>query len=405
VDEHPGLPRQDRREPGQGDGGLSQTTTRPPSNGAVALATRAAFLIAGIGTAVWAPLVPEAKLRLGLDDATLGLVLLALGGGAMVAMPLTGLALQRLGGRAVILGCGLLFCLAMPALALAPSVPLLVAALAVFGGALGAVDIAMNAQAVVVERVAGRAMMSGFHGVFSLGGLSGAALMSVLRALGLSPLSCAVVMALGCAAMLASQARGMLPAGADAHGPAFAWPRGRLMLIGALCFVSFLLEGVVLDWSAVFLRFSRHADAAAAGLGYAAFSLTMTFGRLTGDAVVRQFRAVPVLLAGSLLAASGFLLAACTQSVTLALIGFALVGLGAANIVPLLFAAAGRIPGISPGLAMSAAATPGYAGLLAGPALVGLVAGQTGLPMAIAGIGLLTLTVTASARVAAGPPE
>ncbi len=179
-------------------------------------------------------------------------------------------------------------------------------------------------------------------------------------------------------------------------------PPSRLVLIGALCFVSFLAEGVVLDWSAVFLRFSRDADGAAAGLGYAAFSLTMTFGRLTGDAVVQRFRPVPVLLAGSALAAAGFLLAACVLPVPLVLLGFALVGLGAANIVPLLFAAAGRIPGMSPGPAMSAAATPGYAGLLAGPALVGLLAGAAGLPIAMAGIGMLCLVIAGSARRAAG---
>lgn len=364
------------------------------------------FLVTGIGTAVWAPLVPEAKLRLGLDDASLGLMLLALGGGALATMPAAGYLIQRLGGRAVMLGCGLTFCAVMPALAVAPSVLLLVAALAIFGGALGAVDIAMNAQAVVVERADGRAMMSGFHGAFSLGGLTGAAAMSLLRYLGLSPLGCAATMGVVCAAMLLSQVRGMLPAGAkaaeaDADGPSFVLPRGRLLLIGALCFVGFLLEGVVLDWGAVFLRFSRNADAAAAALGYAAFSLTMTIGRLTGDRVVARFRPVPVLVAGSLLAAAGFLLAATAPGVTPALLGFALVGLGAANIVPLLFAAAGRIPGMSPGVAMSAAATPGYAGLLAGPALVGFLAGEAGLPMALTAIGLLTLTVAFSARRAA----
>jgi predicted MFS family arabinose efflux permease len=368
-----------------------------------ALATRAVFLVTGIGTAVWAPLVPEAKLRLGLDEASLGLMLLALGGGAVATMPVAGYLIQRFGGRAVMLAGGLAFCAVMPVLAVAPSVVLLVLALALFGGALGAVDIGMNAQAVVVERACGRAMMSGFHGAFSLGGLTGAAAMSLLRYLGLSPLGCAATMALACGALLLSQVRGMLPGGGvDVAGPGFVLPRGRLLLIGALCFTGFLLEGVVLDWSAVFLRFSRNADAAAAGLGYAAFSLTMTVGRLTGDAVVQRFRPVPVLVAGSVLAASGFLLAAGVPGVMPALLGFALVGVGAANIVPLLFAAAGRIPGLSPGVAMSAAATPGYAGLLAGPALVGFLAGEAGLPMALAAIGLLTLTVAATARRAAG---
>ncbi|HEY0420902.1 MAG TPA: MFS transporter [Acetobacteraceae bacterium] len=355
----------------------------------------------GIGTAVWAPLVPDAKLRLGLDESTLGLVLLALGGGAIATMPAAGWLVARIGARAVILSLGLAFCLAMPALAVAPSPSLLVLALGIFGAALGGTDIAMNAQAVMVEKAAGRPMMSGFHGAFSLGGLTGAGAMSLLRGAGLSPLVCATLVAASCFVLLAWQARALLPRGSeDAAGASFALPHGRLAVIGMLCFVAFLIEGVVLDWSAVFLRFVRGADAAAAGLGYAAFSLTATVGRLTGDMVVRRLRPLPVLRWGALFAAGGFAVIAMVPGVYATLLGCALVGLGAANVVPVLFGAAGRLPGMAPGLAISAAATPGYAGLLAGPAIVGLAGEAMGLPLAFLGIGLLTLAVAAGARLA-----
>ena len=364
-------------------------------------ATRLAFLVVGLGTAAWAPLVPEAKLRLGLAEGELGLVLLALGGGAVLAMPASGLAIRRFGIRAVMLAGGLLFCAALPALALAPSAWMLALALAAFGAGLGTTDVAMNAQAVVVEKRAGRAMMSGFHGLFSAGGLGGAGVVSLLLALGLTPAACTWAMAAAMTAILLSQAAAFLPrAASPPPAAAFALPHGRLVLIGLLCAIAFLAEGVVLDWSAVLLRFWREATPATAGLGYAVFSAAMVAGRLTGDAVVRRFRPAPVLRWGAGLAALGFLVLTALPSVATGLAGCVLIGLGAANIVPVLFSAAGRLPGADPGTAMAAAATPGYAGLLAGPALVGGLAQMFGLPVAIALVGALLLIVILRADIA-----
>ena len=373
----------------------------------MAWSTRLVFLTVGIGVAVWAPLVPDAKLRLELDDSQLGTLLLALGLGALVALPVAGPLVQARGPRSVILGAGLVFCALMPMLALAPTALTLAVLLVGFGAATAAVDIAMNAQAVAVERASGQALMAGFHGAYSLGGLVGAGAMTALIGSGLAPVVGAGLLGAACAAALVARAGSLLPRAADAAAQAASsnparliLPRGRLALIGALCFIAFMLEGSLLDWSGVFIRFVLGADAGRAGLGFAAFSLAMTVGRLTGDAVIRRLASVTVLRVGAVLGCGGFLLAALVHALPAFLAGCALVGLGLANMVPILFSAAGRTPNMAPGLAIAAAATPGYAGLLAGPVAVGWVAQATSLPVAFAGLAGLALVVGVLAHFA-----
>lgn len=364
------------------------------------LATRLVFLAAGIGVSAWAPMVPYAKARLGLDDATLGLVLLAFGGGSMVSMPLVGFLTHRFGSRKVIVAGGLLTCLALPLLTLAPDALALAMALLYFGAALGAVDVAMNAHAVEVERRAGRPLMSGFHGLFSIGGLAGAAGMSLLLAAGASLTLAAGVVSMLLLAVVLTQWPSLLDevAGA-ARRAAFRMPRGLVLLLGVLCFISFLAEGSMLDWSAVLLRDFHGFPAASAGIGYAVFSVAMALGRLTGDRAVARFGPVLAVRAGACVAAAGFLFAALLAWPWAAPAGFVLVGLGAANIVPVMFGAAGRLPGASPGIAIATVTTLGYLGLLCGPALVGFAAHAIGLPLALAGVGAMLLLTAASAKV------
>lgn len=369
-----------------------------------ALATRLIFLMAGFAMASWAPMVPYAKARLHLDDADLGLVLLAFGGGSMLSMPAIGWLAGRYGNRRVIGAAGLLMCLALPVLALASTLPSLAVGLLYFGAMLGAVDVAMNAHAVDVERLQGRAMMSGFHGLFSVGGLVGAAGMSAMLAGGLSLLSCALLVSLAMAVIVFGQQASLLRGAAATHGapaPAFVFrlPRGLLLLVGMLCFVIFLAEGSMLDWSALLLRDFRGTAAASAGIGYACFSVAMAVGRLTGDRLVARLGPVWTVRAGAALAAIGFLIAALLPWEATALLGFVLVGLGAANVVPVMFSAAGRLPASAPAVSIAAVTTLGYAGLLLGPALIGFVAHATNLPAALACVAALLLLVAASARV------
>jgi len=369
--------------------------------GAATRSTRLIFLVSGIGMAAWAPMVPYAKARLGLDDAQLGLLLLAFGGGSMASMPFVGWLSHRFGNRRVIVASGWLLCLAPPVLALAPNVAVLTTALLYFGVMLGAVDVAMNAHAVEVERRDGRMLMSGFHGLFSLGGLGGAAGMSALLALGLPlPLAALAVSAL-LAALVLYLRGGLLPNvdGAAAGHEPFRVPHGVVLLLGLLCFVSFMAEGSMLDWSAVFLRDFRGFAPSAAGIGYACFSVAMALGRLTGDRLIRRIGPVWAVRAGAGLAATGFALAASVPWPMASLAGFVLIGLGASNIVPVMFSAAGRLPGGSPAIAIAAVTMLGYAGLLSGPALIGFISRLASLPLALVVVAGLLLLVAASARI------
>jgi predicted MFS family arabinose efflux permease len=301
----------------------------------------------------------------------------------------------------VIVASGWLLCLAPPVLALAPNIAVLTTALLYFGVMLGAVDVAMNAHAVEVERRDGRMLMSGFHGLFSLGGLGGAAGMSALLALGLPlPLAALAVSAL-LAALVLYLRGGLLPnvGGAAAGHAPFHMPHGAVLLLGLLCFVSFMAEGSMLDWSAVFLRDFRGFAPSAAGIGYACFSVAMALGRLTGDRLIQRIGPVWAVRVGAGLAATGFALAASVPWPGAALAGFVLVGLGASNIVPVMFSAAGRLPGGSPAIAIAAVTMLGYAGLLSGPALIGFISRLASLPLALAVVAGLLLLVAASARI------
>ncbi len=343
--------------------------------------------------AAWAPLVPFAKSRVEVGDGVLGLLLLCVGAGSTATMPLAGALAARAGCRAAIVASTLLLCIALPLLATAASLPVLIAALLAFGAGVGALDVAMNLQALIVERAAQRAMMSGFHGLFSLGGVLGAAGVTALLGAGASPLRATLLVVVALLVGLVAAARGLLPRRPARAGPAFAVPRGVVLRIGALCAVAFLAEGAMLDWSAVLLVSVRGVEAAQAGLGYTCFAAAMTVGRLTGDRVVQRWGGRRVIVAGSAAASAGVVVAAFAPALTMALAGFALVGLGCANIVPVLFSSAGRQSAMPHSTAIPAIMTLGYAGLLAGPAFVGFVAQLTSLPVAFLAIAVLLLLI------------
>ncbi|POA23149.1 MULTISPECIES: MFS transporter [unclassified Pseudomonas] len=357
------------------------------------MSTRIAFFIAGLGIAAWAPLVPYAKARAGLDEGTLGLLLLCLGVGSILAMPLAGILATRFGCRKVATGGTLLICAALPLLATVSSIPALIATLFMFGAGLGTVDSTVNLQAVIVERASGKHMMSGFHGLFSLGGIVGAAGVSALLGLGLTPLAAMLVVVAVLIGALVKAVPHMLPYGSESSGPAFAIPHGIVLFIGGMCFIVFLTEGAALDWSAVFLAQERGIDTAYAGLGYAAFALTMTAGRLLGDRIVRSVGATRIILFGGLLAAAGLFLATFAPSWEAALLGYALVGAGCSNIVPVLYTAVGKQTVMPESIAVPAITTLGYAGILAGPAVIGFVAHASSLSFAFGLMAVLLVAV------------
>jgi len=347
------------------------------------LATRVAFFVAGFGLAAWAPLIPFAKARLGADDGLMGLMLLCLGSGSVAAMLRTGPLCARHGCKPVVVGSGLALALLLPPLAIAGSPWTLGAVLLAFGGALGSLDVAMNVHAVEVERDAGVPLMSGFHAMFSVGGFAGAALVTCLLTSGVGPLACTLAcLALMVAAMWVAAPR-LAETGRVAAGHALAWPRsGPVLLLAALAAVCFLVEGAMLDWSALLLTTRALAEAAQGGLGYAFFAVAMTAGRFGGDAITARIGDRATMQAGGALAVLGFAVLLLGDRLGFALAGFALIGLGASNIVPVLFRRSGNIPGTSAAMAVAALTTVGYAGQLMGPAAVGFVSQAASLPAA-----------------------
>jgi predicted MFS family arabinose efflux permease len=371
----------------------------PRSLHAARVATCLVFLICGASMASWAPMVPYAKERLGLNEFQLGVVLLGLGGGAMVTMPLSGLLINRFGSRTIILAAILLHSAMLPFLTFAPNMWVLGGFLLLFGCGIGAVDVAMNAQAVVVEQKMAKPIMSSFHGLFSVGGLVGAAGVSILLRRGMDLTLCAVLVSALSIVIGIWQFSRLLPQSEDhkVQGTKLTLPNGAVIFIGMMCFITFLAEGALLDWSAVFLKEARSFHESTAGIGYAVFSVAMATGRLTGDAVVRRLGPVNTVRYGALLGAFGYFLAVSAPWPPVALAGFVLIGLGVANVVPLMFSAAGRRG--DPAVTIPAITTLGYAGLLAGPALIGGLAYVTSLPVALAAIGVALLLVASSARI------
>ncbi|WP_240775805.1 MFS transporter [Nissabacter sp. SGAir0207] len=361
-------------------------------------ATRTLFFIAGFGAAAWAALVPFAKLNTGVNDGALGLLLLCLGGGALAAMPLTGSLTTRFGCRAVLICSVLLFSLLLPLLPVIGSAWVLAVALLLFGVGMGITDCAMNVQAIIVEKAAAKPMMSGFHGFYSMGGIAGAGAMSGLLMLGITPLYACLAVLLFILVLLALSLGGLLTYANPPEGPAFAVPRGAVLVLGAICFAVFLAEGTVLDWSAVFLTEHRQLDESLGGLGFACFATLMTVGRLTGDRIVAHFGPHRVVTAGALIAAAGLALPVLIPSWPLALLGYALIGIGCANIVPVMFTAIGRQTSMPQKVAVPAVTTLGYMGVLAGPASIGFIALHISLPIAFLFVAVMMVIVAFTSR-------
>ena len=366
-------------------------------------ATRAAFFIPGFVIATWAPIVPFAKLRAGLDDAQLGLVLLCLGLGSLGAMPLAGALAARQGCRRVMLAASLLMLALLPLLAVVSDALQLGGVLLLLGASMGAMDCTMNIQAVVVEREAARPMMSGFHAYYSIGSLAGAVLVTLMLGAGV-PVIAATLAVSALVLLLVGVSSGAWR-GEHAPGGAavFALPRGVVLGIGLVCFVSFLAEGAMLDWSAVFLHEARGVAVAQAGWGFVAFNLAMTMTRLLGDQVVARAGRAPTVLAGGLLGAGGLALLVLAPDLRLSLAGHALLGIGCANIVPVMFSLAGEQRRMPVHLAIPAVTTLGYAGVLAGPALIGFLAQAASLSWALLAVAAaLAAACLLGARIASG---
>ena len=349
------------------------------------IATHLMFLVCGLAVSSWAPMVPLAKERTGLNEAGLGLILLAMGGGAIFSMPFVGPLMQITGSRIVILVSSIVASLVLPFLTIADTPLLLGISLFIFGAALGCLDVAMNAHAVVVQDRMTRPVMSAFHGMFSVGGLLGAMIFGVLLLADLSPVVSAIIISAGLLIIAATQYKNFIDHAEKKESKAFVLklPKGPVVLLGLFCMITFLTEGALLDWSALFLRDDRGFSLSMAGAGYSVFSVAMALMRFMGDSLVHKYGPQKIVFWGASLAAVGLIVMVMTPWAVTVLTGFLLIGIGAANVVPVLFSAAGKADRKAPELALAAVTTMGYTGQLAGPALIGFVAHSTSLPVAL----------------------
>lgn len=369
---------------------------------AARFAVLAIFFVNGAAFASWIPHIPFVQTQHSLGEGALGLALLCIALGGLVAMNVTGWLISQVGSRVVTTTATILFCLLLPMPVLAPTVTWLVIALLIFGIANGAMDVAMNTQGVAVEQGYGQPVLSSMHALFSIGGLTGAGLCGLALSMGLTP-SIHIVIAAFVLGMLGIVAAfWLLPPTADAksEGASFVRPTGPLLGLGILAFICLLGEGAMADWSAVYLRFVVGTDAAMAAAGFAAFSMLMAVGRLLGDKLTHLLGSVWMLRCGGLLAAAGFAVALIISDPFVSIVGFGLVGLGLANVVPVLFRAGAHVPGVAPGTGIAAVATLGYCGFLGGPPLIGLTAEVITLQGALALVALSLGLITILAKLA-----
>lgn len=368
-------------------------------------AVAAMFLANGTMMGAWAPQIPLLLPRHGIGEAVLGLLILALGIGAVGAMLFAGRLIGRYGSVTVLKAFALVMLPMLPLVVLAPSVWALALAMAAFGGLIGCMDVAMNANAVEVERRLGRAIMSSSHGFWSLGGFFGGTVGSWLVAkaghVAQVGVIFAVVTLIVVAAMPFLRGEPAHPAESRPAAPAILPRDFGIWLLGAMALFSMVPEGAVMDWAALYLGQELGAGPFAAGLGFALFSGAMAVMRFAGDAVRNRFGAVATLRASGMIAAAGLLIAAVSPTAPLAIAGFVLAGLGVANMVPILFSAAGNYPGHAAGAAISTVTMVGYAGILVAPSSIGFLAEHAGFRPTFAGLSLLLLVVTALAARAA----
>lgn len=271
--------------------------------------------------------------------------------------------------------------------------------LLLFGLQLGIIDVAMNMQAVLLEKALGRSMMSGLHAMYNVGCIGGACCMALLFAVGTPPpVAVCCVSACALAVLVLFCARHFLPYGREGGKPAplFVMPRGLVLLMGGMCFVIYLGEGVVMDWGALFMNSVMQVDPAWGTLSFGLFSATCTTGRLIGDRLVQLCGSKAIFAGGGLVAVLGFVLISCSPWAWLCLAGFALAGAGASNMAPVLYSLAGKQQAMPASLALTAVTSVGYLGILAGPAMMGFVAHSFGLHTVFALVAVLTALVAAA---------
>jgi MFS family permease len=369
--------------------------TTPPQR--ARLAVSGFFIVHGLVFASWIVRIPDVKAQLQLTDPQLGFALLGAPVGIFVGQVLTGWLLPSWGSRRISILMALGLCACFPLLGLVPTVSFLTLLLVVFGLFSAGMDVGMNVQASLVERQYGRSIMTSFHGWWSVAGMLGASIGSLLLGRGTS--SVAHFLGISAAALVGAvvAAPGLLaerqPATESAH--TFGLLPRALAPLGVIAFAVLLCEGAIGDWSAIYLREHLGSSPAVAARGYVVFALAMTAGRLMGDELTRRVGPAAIIRGGGVLLLIGLAIILLSPVPWLAILGFGLVGAGIASTFPLVISAAGRTPRIDSGRAIAALATVGYAGGFFGPPLIGALAAVVSLRGALALLGIVGLIMLA----------
>ena len=364
-------------------------------------AARTQFFASGFIFATWGVHIPTVKAHYGVSEAELGLAMLAAGVGALLGLTQASRWIGRYGARATAGLCGAVYALLLAGLLVMPGYAALLGLLAAFGIVTSVFDVAINTEAAELELRNGHPLMSGMHGMFSLGGMAGAVTGSAALAAGMAPQSHLTLVAVAMAIAIVLSAQWMLPREATAFAvgnEGFRLPRGALVILGVLAALGLIAEGAIYDWSVLYLKQELGSPQQQAALAYASFSAAMAATRFGGDAMRARFAPAVLLRGSALLAAASMTLVLLTDAPWLALAGFAGVGAGFANVVPILFAASARVPGVEPARGIAAVSAAAYLGFMAGPPVIGFLAEVSSLTAALYVVVAFAVALAASAR-------
>lgn len=363
-------------------------------------ATRAQFLNLGVVVGAWGVHVPTVKRHYAINEQTLALVLLCTTAGSLLTLPFAGRIVGTVGARRTASLAGIGFCCALALTLTMPGLWALLLVMLCFGASESLFDVAINDEGTTLETLSGRTVMSGFHGMFSLGALLGSACTAVMLRLDVPPLLQLVSVGLLVAISVQLSGRGMLavhPAVgvSQAH---FAWPTGRLLLIGVLICSGMLAEGVMYNWSVLYVHQELRVTQERAALAYVAFAGATAAMRFAGDSVRARVSERAMLVAGPGLSALAMLVVLLVARPWAAMVGFAVVGIGLATIVPILYNAATRVPGVSRAAAIASVSSIGYVGFMVGPPIIGAVAHATTLTIAMGTLIVASVVLMVGAR-------
>lgn len=364
------------------------------------LAVGILFFLQGICFASWASRIPSIQQALALSDASLGIILLALPVGSMIALPFSGWLVTKFGSKRVATNALLLYAVLLIMIGLSNNLILLIISLVLFGMAGNISNIAINTQAVGVEEKYGRNIMASFHGLWSLAGFTAAGIGAFMLARNILPFNHFLIITALILGGVAASFNFLLPDGQKqtTSSKIFVRPDKSLMKLGVIAFCCMICEGAMFDWSGIYFKKVVNADADWIGAGYTAFMCTMATGRFIADWVVERIGFKKTISISGIMIATGLSIAVIFPTLIVSIIGFLIVGFGVSAVVPLVYSEAGRSKIVSPGMALAAVSSIGFLGFLIGPPLIGIVAGLFSLRISFLIIAIIGVLVVLMAR-------